>query len=304
MTEDEFWALIALHQTSTGPIAGNNLGAALQMLDEPALSAFEEHLVTAVSALLTDEHRAQTVIDADDPTDQPGMDADEIIEDVALAVVLTGRDRWNEVVHNPRQLTASWPLESSSTLLQVLAQSYEKRTGNPWVWAYAIHEAEIVPEPDAPRRTPWLHLSADFEDLRLRPEIDWKWVSSRKRPYEERISWLRDQLASFDKIGPGFSDLRPTTWSEWWDRERGHAALLSCYIKFDRKAAKSRHTIRVGKSWNQAEQISARSVYPLSELERTPKQMAELATAHASRILSRIVDRMELSQPPPLPQPS
>ena len=110
------------------------------------------------------------------------MDADDIIEDLALAVVLTGRDRWSEVVRNPRQLAASWHLESSSALLQVIAQSYEKRTGNPWVWAYAIHEAEIVPEPDEPRRTPWLHLYADFEDLRLRPEIDWKWVNQEEAP--------------------------------------------------------------------------------------------------------------------------
>lgn len=153
-------------------------------------------------------------------------------------------------------------------------------------------------EARARRTVPWLLLYVDFELLKLAEGVDWSWVRAHKKPYQDKITWLSQQIAPFDQVGPTAADLRRTTWAAWWDASQPEAEL-ECYFDFEHEGHE-RHTIRA-RGQGATRRVRASFVFDLVAIEGSSREVGATAHRHVADALDTVAKHLRMPPPPSLP---
>jgi len=156
VTDDDFWALIAVLDGVPGEDAVQELTDRVALLPRPEVAAFAEHLAAALAALDTGPHRRQVVRDVSEPHGGPALPtSEETFLFVRCAVVAAGRQAWARVVAEPPRLAGAWHLVDGELLLTVVPEVQAR--------VFDAPPPPAAPGPRRARHSRWLVGSAGFD---------------------------------------------------------------------------------------------------------------------------------------------
>jgi hypothetical protein len=130
MTEDRFWEIISLldwEQAGDDDAVLRPAVAALAAASEADILAFEEILAAKLYAIDTREHaRYGYQGEADPDNGDDYISADDFLY-LRCVVVANGRERYREVLADPREMPTQLEFES---LLRLAPDAFEEKTGS------------------------------------------------------------------------------------------------------------------------------------------------------------------------------
>jgi Protein of unknown function (DUF4240) len=290
LAEDEFWRLIGLLWRS-----GNvdRLADELRRRPGAEILGFFERLRAAVAALDSEAHRQHSVMGGGDGAQ--AVLSEDGFEDLRLAVVAGGRDRWRTAVADPSTLTDGWPQELGEELGIAAATAYEVATGDPWP-NLVLSVPSASPETSLPPTSlqAWLLLmpleNSDAGSVVL------------PAAYMVQLEWLEKTLN------------RPAWWDRW-NAIRGAGSHLDCFLEYGTVrgrrsgvhvgrdyAGREEVTVTVRVEWPEAEK-SDPAAKPLPVSSTDSAGWAALARAHVELVLDVLATKLGIRLPP-LPPPA
>ncbi len=132
MTEDAFWDLIGTLGGRAEPAGFAALTEDLAHGSAERIVDFAEQLAAALYAIDSRDRVAQPIRDTADGPDSPAFPlSKEVFLYARCAVVLAGREVWQQVVDEVSAMGGTWDL-GAEEVLYVAPVAFEQKTGSDW----------------------------------------------------------------------------------------------------------------------------------------------------------------------------
>lgn len=138
LTPEQFWQHVEALGGRAEPEGFATLIETLAQLRSAAICSFADHLAAALYAVDSRDRMAQPIRDTADGPDSPAFPlSKEVFLYARCAVVLAGRDTWQQVAADPAAMAGTWDL-GAEELLYVAPAAFAQRTGSDWTHQTAL----------------------------------------------------------------------------------------------------------------------------------------------------------------------